>query len=649
MRPSDRVAVALMVSGTVLIALALLIPAAVMLSIWEEPSSPPDTILRIGVLHPVDSLNPDIGITRTAQLFHSLIYDCLQSVDENLDVTPDLATSWYPVSPSDPELQQTGEPYGSVWQYNLTHNAFWHDGVPFTASDVVYTFNLDAWNYSSLWAPQPYSYFMKDTEEVDNHTVRVHFYERATGDSVPVAFANMLPVPILPKHKLETMDPFAIGFNWTGVFAGEEFPIVGTGPFTGTRDIRQEWIAGDHITLVKNAKYHAQNDRNLKVNFDKIRIYLFDEPTAMSHALANSRLDIARFDGEEGFVELDRDVDYGTVKNVVTYRGLEPTQDFVYLSWLMNSNGPNLARLDPTVRTALAMATNKSWIASSIYDGLAQEASTVISPYNIQWHYEPNATERIQFDPEGARQMLENAGYVDTDGDGIRECTQTSYAVVNDLVAANEHLSFDMAVFRDMVRDGLEIGQFIRDNWRDVGVEVDPEVLDEVMIGGVYCPVDLDVALMTSSQDLDPNSILFAQSKRAWGGWSDSRYFSESFDENYNLSVSAMSLNERHEYVDNCQRIHYLDIPYFNLVYTNQLFAWRNDSLLGWGNWSTYPGLSLDNIWGAPPLLFNLVPVAIVTPGSQHLLPYSVAITCGAAGLGLVVMGVLRRRASFDG
>jgi hypothetical protein len=152
---------------------------------------------------------------------------------------------------------------------------------------------------------------------------------------------------------------------------------------------------------------------------------------------------------------------------------------------------------------------------------------------------------------------------------------------------------------------------------------------------------------MTSSQDLDPNGILFAQSKRAWGGWSDSRYFSEQFEEDYNLSISAMSPDERKQYVDNCQRIHYLDIPYLNLVYTDQLFAWRNDSLVGWGYWDSDPGLSLDNIWGAPPLLFNLMPVSIVTPGFQHLLPYSAAAICGAVGLGLVVVGVLRRRAGL--
>ena len=648
MKPSDRVAAALIIAGTALIALALIIPTAVMMSIWDNPSNPPDTILRIGVLHPVDSPNPNIGIEKTAKLFYSLVYDCLQSVDENLDVAPNLATSWYPVSSSDPELQQTGEPYGSVWQYNLTRNAFWHDGVPFTAADVVFTFNLDAWNYSSMWAAQPYSYFMKDTVMVDNYTVRTHFYERATGNSIPVAYANMLPVPILPKHKLENTDPFTIGFNWTGMFAGEEFPIVGTGPFTGTKDIRQEWVAGDQITLVKNTKYHAQKDKNFEIHFDKIRIFFYDDSTAMKYALANMQLDIARFDGEEGFVELDRDVGNGTVRNVITYRGLEPTQDFVYLSWLMNRQGFNLARLDPTVRTALAMATNKSWIASSIYEGLAQEASTVTSPLNTRWHYEPNATERIQFDPEGARQMLESAGYVDTDDDGIRECTQTSYAVLNNLVTTEKHLSFAMAIFRDMVWRGLEIGEHIRDNWRDIGVGADLRVVDST-IWPVYCPVGMDVALMTSSQDLDPNRILFAQSRRAWGGWSDSSYFSEQFEENYNLSVSAMSPNERKQYVDNCQRIHYLDIPYLNLVYTDQLFAWQNESLLGWGDWASDPGMSLDNIWGSPPLLFSLVPVPIVTPGFQHLLPYSAAIICGTVGLVLVVVGVLRRRVDLAG
>ena len=647
MRPSDRVAVALMIAGTALIALALVIPTAVMMSIWDNPGNPPDTVLKIGVLHPVDSPNPNIGLERTAQLFYSLVYDCLQSVDENLDVTPNLATSWYPVSPSDPELQQTGEPYGSVWQYNLTRNAFWHDGVPFTAADVVFTFNLDAWNYSSMWAAQPYSYFMKDTVVVDNYTVRTHFYERATGNSIPVTYANMLPVPILPKHKLGNMDPFSIGFNWTGMFVGENFPIVGTGPFTGTKDIRQEWVAGDQITLVRNTNYHAQKDKNLEIHLDKIRIYIYEEATAMRYALTNKQLDIARFDGE-GFVGLERGVGNGTVRNIVTYRGLDPTQNFVYLSWLMNSRGPNLARLDPTVRTALAMATNKSWIASSIYEGLAQEASTVTSPFNTRWHYEPNAAEKIRFDPDGARQMLESAGYVDTDGDGIRECTQTSYAVENHLVAAENHLSFEMAVFGYMVWRAQEIGECLRENWRDVGVGANLRVVDN-SVWPLYCPVDLDVALMASSQDLDPNRILFAQSRRAWGGWSDSRYFSEQYEDNYNLSVSAMSHNERKQYVDNCQRIHYLDIPYLNLVYTDQLFAWRNDTLLGWGDWASDPGMSLDNIWGAPPLLFSLEPVSIVTPPVRHLLAYSAAIICGTAGLGLVVVGVLRRRSGLAG
>jgi len=645
---SDRVAAALIIAGTALIVLALIIPTAVMMSIWDNPSTPPDTVLRIGVLQRADSLNPNVGIYRTSQLFYSLVYDCLQSVDEDLDVTPNLASSWYPVPTSDPELQQTGEPYGSVWQYNLTHNAFWHDGVPFTASDVVFTFNLNAWNYSSMWAFQPYSYFMKDTDEVDDYTIRTHFYERATGNSIPVAYADLMSIPILPKHKLENMNPFTIAFNWTGIFVGEEFPIVGTGPFTGAEDIREEWVAGDHITLVRNSDYHAKKDGNLEIHFDKIRIYFYEEAEAVKLALTNKLLDIARFDGE-GYVELGREVGNGTAKNVVTYRGLSPAQDSVYLSWLMNSAGPNLARLDPTVRTALAMATNKSWIASNICEGLAQEASTVTSPINTRWHYEPNATERIRFDPDGARLMLESAGYVDTDADDVRECTQTSFAVLNDLVAAGTHLSFDMAVFRDRVWRAQEIGEDLLENWRDVGVAVDLRIIDD-QVSPTYCPVDLDVALMAGSQDLDPNRILFAQSRRAWGGWSDSRYFSEQYEANYNLSVSAMSPGDRKQYVDNCQRTHYLDIPYLNLVYTDQLFAWRNDSFVGWGYWASDPGLSLDNIWGAPPLLFNLMPVSIVIPQvRQDLIAYSATIICGTVGLGLVIAGALRRRAGLVG
>jgi len=132
-----------------------------------DAAAAPEKVLRIGLPGVVDSLNPFVGLTEESLLFYGLVYDRLQSVDESMDPRSNLATDWWIV----PETESgTGEPFGSVWQYNLTTNAEWHDGVPLTADDVVFTMNLncDDDNYSFIWAYQPYAHFMHFAEAIDS-------------------------------------------------------------------------------------------------------------------------------------------------------------------------------------------------------------------------------------------------------------------------------------------------------------------------------------------------------------------------------------------------------------------------------------------------------------------------------------------------
>jgi len=75
------------------------------------------------------------------------------------------------------------------------------------------------------------------------------------------------------------------------------------------------------------------------------------------------------------------------------------------------------------------------------------------------------------------------------------------------------------------------------------------------------------------------------------------------------MSVSELDRDQRKVYVDNCQRVHYLDVPYIVLTYENQTFAWRNDTFTGWGDWAASPGRSIENFWSANPLYFDLMPI----------------------------------------
>jgi peptide/nickel transport system substrate-binding protein len=573
-------------------------------------AAPPETVLRIGFLEKIDSLNPYIGVNDASYIFYGLVFDAMNVIDNKMEPTPDLATGIWAVPISDPELQLTGEPYGSVWQYNLTDKAMWHDGEPFTADDVVFNFNLNAHNFASMWAYQPYSYYMKDAVKIDEQTVRVHFYDRATGESMPAAYAYLMSIPMLPKHKLESMDPFTIGFNWTGVFAGEPFPIVGTGPFTGTQYIRQEWVAGDQITLVKNKDYHWKYTKAgaPEIKFDKLIMYFFDETTAMTYALENNQLDIAAFP-PTAYKNIKSDVASGNLKNITTFEGGKITQYWTEIGINANLAGPNPSRLDKNIRLAMAMATNKSYIVSQYYLGLADEGTTMIPPVNSYWHYEPNATEKIPFDLVAANSMLEAAGYRDIDYDGIRECTASSYAVTQGLVPEGKKLTYDMLVRREYPEE-KDIAMYLQDSWRNVGIQLQYRIVDEAQLCTEAYGYAYDTFIWYWSADIDPNYQLFVQTRNAWGGWNDNKWTNATYEQNYLKSVTELNKTQRKEYVDNCQRANYLDAYYIILAYPYQTYAWRDDTFSGWGDWAADPGRSIDNFWMGNPLFFDLVPIA---------------------------------------
>ncbi len=215
-----------------------------------------ETVLKIGFIDRIDSLNPLMGLTDSSFIFYGLVYDALQGAGNDLEATPNLATECWIVPETDSDVVLSGEPYGSVWQYNITQNAIWHDGTPFTAEDVAWNMNLHAQYYDTVWAFQPYSYFMDYAEVYDSDSVRIHFSDRESGDPIPVSYGYFLPIYMLPAHKLSEMSPAEVAFTWTGTF-DEDIPMIGTGPFMAGPDILDEYLSGSVVNLYKNPNHHV--------------------------------------------------------------------------------------------------------------------------------------------------------------------------------------------------------------------------------------------------------------------------------------------------------------------------------------------------------------------------------------------------------
>ena len=577
------------------IAIVMIVPAGAFLGmIGGSKASPGSTILRIGFSESIDSLNPYLGMNDASQILYSLVYDSLTGVGGDLNPVPCLAQEWRVV----PDQL----PYGSVWEYNLSAGAEWSDGVPVTAEDIAWNINLNCEpaNYSMMWAFQPYSFFMQYAEVVDVDTVRIHFWDRMMATPMPVAFGDSILIPMLPRHLLGSMASWEISFMWSGD------PIVGSGPFLPSPTLYDDWIAGDAITLLRNPDYHGGPNYGRYVQFDKLEFHFFAGSVAMREALENNEIDVAGLPFDEFDALRDR-IDLGIVTDVQAQDSARPDGYWEEVLINMRSAGPNPSRLDPTIRHAMAMATDKSYILNQFYLGEGEPGSTLISSIS-KWHYDLGIGEEYAFDIAAANSLLQTAGYVDINADGIRECTSTSWAYLQGYVVLNRPLQYQMLTRMEHPEE-LQIAAFLESQWALIGVDLQWSVYDEATMASIVYAYNYDTAIWYWDMDPDPSHIFFSQSNRSWNGWSDTLYSSPAFEENYTLSVTEMDPVARETYVDICQRVHYQDTPYIIFAYLNDTYGWRTDTFSGWGDWDSSPGRSITAAWSGNPLYFELVPL----------------------------------------
>ena len=612
--------------ASILLAAALIIPiAAVTNSLIGSAEASSESVLRIGFMAKVDSMNPNVGLTDPAYVFYGMVYDTPTCVDEDLNIIGNLCKDdgWY--------VDEDYEPYGSAWIMEFTEHAYWHDGEQFTADDAVYTLNLNAEDYTTMWAYQPYTYYMDYAEKIDDFTIRVHYYDRETGVPMPAAYARMICVPILPEHMLKDMSSTDISFNWEGVFDDSDPPIVGTGPFMATDEIYEQFLQGDRLTLVKNPDYFWKEERGKEIQFDRLEFHFYDDSTAMAIALEIGNLDVAQFPPHD-YITLRDKVIGGDLDNVVAHNSPKCTQYWSEANWNMNTAGPNPARLDPAIRQACAMATDLSFINDNYYLGLGEPGTTLIPPVNEEWHYEPTEEELYHYDIETANEILEAAGYRFTEeSQDFRVCTADSYAVQENLVPEGYPLRFHIAV-RQEAPEEKDIVMYMQSEWAKIGVDVYYDIMTEAALGAYTYGYAYDLTIWYWSADVDPMYMLFCQSKVSWNGWSDNMYYNPEYEENFTASVREFDVDKRREYVHNCQKIHYKDAVYIVINYVDQTYAWRTDTFEGWGDWEAHPGRSVDNFWTGNPLYFDLVPRDV----DDDEVPW-VAI---AAGLGVIAVAI---------
>ncbi len=390
---------------------------------------------------------------------------------------------------------------GLTWTFFLRRDVRWHDGEPFTAEDVEFTFsdiiyNEDiptstraAFTFRLLdedgdWQAAPMS-----VEVIDEYTVQF---------ALPVSFAPFLrsmATAIYPQHVLQ---PFVDDGTFTEVWGIETEPseIIGTGPY-----LIEQYIPEARVTFRRNPDYWMTDaDGNRLPYLDRVVQVIVPELadeleafrsglTDVHGVLGSEYEDLSLLQDDENFTIHRRGPNFGSV--FVTFnqnRGSDPETGEPYvtedrLHWFTNAQ----------FRRAIAHVVDKDTIIDQVQHGLGYPQWSPISPASGDFH-NPNVT-RYEFDLVRAGQILDELGWTDRDGNGYREDDR-----------GNE-IAFTMATNEgNTVRE--QVTGIIHEGMLELGLNVDFQVVD---FGDL-------VSQLTTTYDWDAIVIGFTGGPDPYGG-----------------------------------------------------------------------------------------------------------------------------------
>ena len=359
----------------------------------------------------------------------------LLDYDEQIRPRPYLAESWA-VSEDATEIT-----------FHIRQDVYWHDGEQTDAHDVAFTYRVvtdpaTAFPNSSAW--DFYVPGDEGVEVVDDFTVKIRL--RPHGELL----APWQSLGILPEHLLGDVPHEEIGQHPFG----SQCP-VGNGPFVfESHSPQARWVFTANPVFPESLGGRPYLDR-----------YVFrvvPEQTTLLAELLTEGIDLYIAPSPDQAQRIAADPNLG----LLSFN----SRNYLFVVW--NSRKPQLA--DPRVRRALTMGMNRAQFVRAILQGYGAVANSGVPPFH--WAFDDNPTNRLSYDPAGAAELLDVAGWVDRDGDGVRESTD------------GLPLSFSLW-YNAGSQQRQDVAEFAQAQLVPLGVEIKPEVLEfGTMIDGMTEP-----------------------------------------------------------------------------------------------------------------------------------------------------------------
>ena len=486
-------------------------------------------------------------------------------------------TSWLDdrVEPALAETWEVSED-GLTWTFHLRQDVNWHDGQPFTAHDVDFTFNRITYNQDIASSDRAAFHFrVQDEDGVwQEAPMTVRALDDYTVECVlPVPFAPFLRsmgTAIYPRHILEErVDDGTFELTW-GINT-DPTDIIGTGPFT-----IESYVTGDRVVFKRNPNYWLQDDEGNRLPYldrivqvivpeleDELEKFLSGESD--THGVLGEELDqLETLQESLNFTIQRRGPAFGT--NFLAFNmnpGKDPDTGQAYvdpekLRWFQNTQ----------FRQAIAHAVDKDSVIRDVQHGIGYPQWASVSPATGDFH-NPNVR-RYEYDLVKANSILDGLGWVDTNGDGVREDDDGNTIAL--ILATNEG---------NQVRQ--KVGNIIRQGMEAIGIAVDYRIIDfGDLVVQLTSSYDWETIVIGFTGGPDPYSgITFWHSAESLHLWHPNQEtpatsWEAQIDELYVMASQELHHERRVDFYHKAQEIAAENVPVVYTTLPERLTAVRN-------------------------------------------------------------------------
>jgi peptide/nickel transport system substrate-binding protein len=499
-----------------------------------SPSSATSSILRIGTVGPIDSLNPYVAINDQSFVAFAEEYPRLvQYGPPGITLQGEWAKSW------------TVSKNGLVWTFHLWPGGKWSDGVPMTAHDAAWTGNISLKYDTGPTADYAAAlYGIKSFSAPDNNTLVVT-YDQPVGN----VLANLEELYILPEHVWD---------KYLGNNGG---------------DLRT-FLPQDHLPTVGGGPYYISQFQEFGTTVFRRNPYYFGPK---SHAAAvtltyftNGTSLVEEF--EHGGLDFVDEVPFSAAKvvqqNPAYHVQVSPGADIADITFNSNPAKPkNRELLSPLVKKAFEYATPRQQIANVVFGGFAEPWANDISAQSVSAGWVDPAIKPLPYDPAKGNQILNSLGYKMGRG-GIRvvPATHGRYA------QAAHPMSYGVIVPGDLDFNGTRQFLILQAAYKKIGVQLNEipggdaaqAYALETAPNGKY--LNYDMATWFWSGYIDPSFVLSGLTTAEWDSIGDTGFNDPTYNRWFTEQESTVNQQKRRALIFSMEQFIYNERPYIQLV-----------------------------------------------------------------------------------